>query len=57
MTDEAAKLEYIGCLADQMADVARALQRHELARQLSAVADLADREWLAVMTGQSASEG
>lgn len=53
MTDAAAHLEYIGQMADQLADISRGLEQHELAALLREAADRADREWLAVVTASS----
>lgn len=53
MTDAAAHLEYIGQMADQLADISRELEQHELAALLREAADRADREWLAVVTASS----
>lgn len=46
MKDETAHLEYIGSMADQLAEIAKGLDRGELAALLRQAADLADREWL-----------
>ena len=40
-------------MADQLADISRGLEQHELAALLREAADRADREWLAVVTASS----
>ena len=56
MTDAAAHLEYIGQMADQLADISRELEQHELAALLREAADRADREWLAKRTARGAAQ-